>query len=83
MSGMYTNKGGCVQDPLYTRLDTVTESDVSAELEVGAANLTAPEASMDTLSIERANDMKGGSGIKYEGVAENVTESSRYFSCIL
>ena len=72
---------------LYARkmlhwLDTVKERDILAELEVGAANMTAMEAIMEHLSMEMANDMKSGGG-KHEGMRENMTELNRDLWSIL
>ena len=65
-------KNAYEQVRLYARkmlhwLDTVKERDILAELEVGAANMTAMEAIMVHLNMEIANDMKGG-GVKFEGM---------------
>ena len=37
----------------------VKEKDIVAELEVGAANMSATEWIMEHLNMERANNMKG------------------------
>ena len=80
-------KNAYEQVRLYARkmlhwLDTVKERDILAELEVGAANMTAMEAIMEHLNMEIANDMKSG-GVKYEGMRENMTELNRDLWSIL
>ena len=74
-------KNAYEQVRLYARkalnwLDGVKEKDIVSELEVGPANMTAMEAIIEHLNMERANDMKGG-GVKYEGIAEHMTELNR------
>ena len=80
-------KNAYEQVRLYARktvhwLDTVKEKDILEELELGHVNMTAMEAVMEHLSMERANDMKGG-GITYDGMAENMTELNRDLWSIL
>ena len=67
-------KNAYEQVRLYARktlhwLDTVKEKDILGEMELGHVNMTAMEAVMEHLSMERANDMKGG-GIKYDGMED-------------
>ena len=74
-------KNAYEQVRLYARkalswLDSVKEKDIVSELEVGPVNMTAMEAIIEHLNMERANDMKGG-GVKYEGIAEHMTELNR------
>ena len=68
-------KNAYEQVRLYARkmlqwLDTVKEKDILAELEVGASNMTAMEAIIEHLNMERASDMKNGGGSKYDGMME-------------
>ena len=71
-----------MSDKLLHWLDAVKEKDIAAELEFGTVNMPAMEAIMEHLNVERANDRKGG-GIKYDCMAENMTEFNRDFCRVL
>ena len=72
---MHENKRVCARNVLRC-LDIVKEKDVHVELEIGHHNMTAMEATMEHLKMERAKGMKGG-GAKYDGTAEHTTKLKR------
>ena len=63
-------------------LGTVTEKHIQGELEVGHANMTAMEAIIEHLNVERMSDMKGR-GTRFAGIAEHLTELNRDLWSIL